>query len=389
MNVTRTLHPIGQGAFYTEKFEYDGQQCNVVFDCGGTSSVIKERVEDYCNSLPCNGKDKKPTIDAVFISHFHNDHVNGLKTLLTNAKVERIFLPLLNKSDVYALSFSFVEKLGDPLYSGLIESAVNGTPLDFGGRHIKIVRIKKGRNPQESPFLLYTGQDEQTNFREEIHSGTSIKPNNSTPWIFKTFNFENAGREDTKRLVETLKKKGYEPSFEKLIEECKDKKKQKEISYCYKKVLGKKKLNANSMVTYSGPEKGTIKVFHNNSWLSRPLGWRNLCCHKVWNDKLAGCMYFGDYEAKEIDQWEQYEKSFGYLINLLHVQQVPHHGAASNYNVLLNKPPKLNFISAGISNMYEHPSLWTLYVLNSYRVPWIWISEDSEPVVFKYDVSES
>ncbi|MBP5136675.1 MAG: hypothetical protein ILP23_05070, partial [Paludibacteraceae bacterium] len=111
-------------------------------------------------------------------------------------------------------------------------------------------------------------------------------------------------------------------------------------------------------------------------------------CHKVWNDNLAGCMYFGDYEAKEIDQWEQYEKSFGYLINLLHVQQVPHHGAASNYTVLLNKPPKLNFISAGISNTYRHPSLWTLYELNSYRVPWIWISEDSEPVVFEYDVSE-
>ena len=49
MNVTRTLHPIGQGAFYTEKFEYDGQQCNVVFDCGGTSSVIEERVKYYCD----------------------------------------------------------------------------------------------------------------------------------------------------------------------------------------------------------------------------------------------------------------------------------------------------------------------------------------------------
>ena len=211
MKVTRTLHPIGQGAFYTEKFEYEGGQCNVVFDCGGTSSVIEERVKDYCNSLSkglsCNGKDKKPTIDAVFISHFHEDHVNGLETLLNKAEVKCIFLPLLNDDEVYALSLSFVKKLGDPLYSGLIESAVNGTPLDFGGRHIKIVRIKKGRNPQESPFLLYTGQDEQTNFREEIHSGTSIKPNNSTPWIFKTFNFRNAEGKREKQLKKALKKK--------------------------------------------------------------------------------------------------------------------------------------------------------------------------------------
>ena len=68
MKVTRTLHPIGQGAFYTEKFEYDGQQCNVVFDCGGTSSVIKGRVKKYCKRLSREQKVEKPTIDAVFIS---------------------------------------------------------------------------------------------------------------------------------------------------------------------------------------------------------------------------------------------------------------------------------------------------------------------------------
>ncbi|MCM8872752.1 MAG: hypothetical protein NDJ65_05675 [Paludibacteraceae bacterium] len=68
MKVTRTLHSIGQGAFYTEKFEYEGQQCNVVFDCGGTSSVIEERVKKYCNRLSREQKVELPTIDAVFIS---------------------------------------------------------------------------------------------------------------------------------------------------------------------------------------------------------------------------------------------------------------------------------------------------------------------------------
>lgn len=336
--------------------------------------------------MPCDNESLKPTIDAVFISHFHEDHVNGLETLLNKAEVKCIFLPLLNDDEVYALSLSFVKKLGDPLYSGLIESAIRGTPLRG---HINVIRIDKynGGISDEQPYLLYDGQNEQTNFREEIHSGTSIKPDNSTPWIFKTFNFENAGREDTKRLVETLKKKGYEPSFEKLIEECKDKKKQKEISDCYKKVIGKKKLNANSMVTYSGPEKGTIKVFHNNSWLSRPLAWRNLY-YKFWNGKLAGCMYFGDYEAKDKCKWKQYEDSFKSLIPLLHVQQVPHHGSKYNYNVRLNVPKKkLNFISAGKTS--SHPHSETKDVLNKSKAPWIWISEDSEPVVFKYEVSES
>ena len=296
-------------------------------------------------------------------------------------------MPLLNDDEVYALSLSFVKKLGDPLYSGLIESAIRGTPLRG---HINVVRIDKynGGISDEQPYFLYDGQNEHTDSRIEIPSGTLIKPNKFTPWIFKTFNFENAGREDTKRLVETLKKKGYEPSFEKLIEECKNKKKQKEISYCYKKVLGEEEMNANSMVTYSGPKDEGINVSHRFTLLSRPLAWRNLCCHKVWNGKLAGCMYFGDYEAKDKCKWKQYEDSFKSLIPLLHVQQVPHHGSKYNYNVRLNVPKKkLNFISAGKASSFPHSE--TKDELNKSKAPWIHIHEYSKPVVFEYDVSKS
>lgn len=224
-------------------------------------------------------------------------------------------------------------------------------------------------------------------FGDYIPSGKPVALDKNTPWIFKTFNFENAKGQRGKQLKEALKKKRITSlTITELIGRWNEQQFRDDILECYKSVSGS--LNTNSMVTYSGPEKGTIKVFHNNSWLSRSLEWRNLCRYVFVNSK-AGCMYFGDYEAKGERKWKQYEDSFKSLIPLLHVQQVPHHGAASNYNVLLNKHPKLNFISAGISNTYRHPSLWTLYVLNSYRVPWIWISEDSEPVVFEYDVSES
>lgn len=385
MKVTRTLHPIGQGAFYTEKFEYDGQQCNVVFDCGGTSSVIEERVKKYCKRLSREQKVELPTIDAVFISHFDNDHVNGLKTLLNKAEVKCIFLPLLNDDEVYALSLSFVEKLGDPLYSGLIESAIRGTPLRG---HINVVRIDKynGGISDEQPYFLYDGQNEHTDSRIEIPSGTSIKLKNSTPWIFKTFNFRNAEGKREKQLKNALKKRGYELSLTELIKKWQAPQYQDGIRKCYKFVSGS--MNANSMVTYSGPKDRDIEVSHRFTCLSRPCDWRNLCCCKVLDGKLAGSMYFGDYEAKGGLKWKQYEDSFKSLIPLLHVQQVPHHGSRHNYNVKLNVPKKkLNFISAGKTS--SHPHSETKDVLNKSKAPWIWIHEDSKRVVFKYDVSES
>ena len=385
MNVTRTLHPIGQGAFYTEKFEYDGQQCNVVFDCGGTEKFIEKEVKGYCDSLPCDNESLKPTIDAVFISHFHEDHVNGLETLLNKAEVKCIFLPLLNDDEVYALSLSFVEKLDEPLYSGLVDSAVNGKPLVVNG--IPVVRIEKyknGENPNEPPYLLHTEQNEHSDSQNKIHSGTSIKPNNSTPWIFKTFNFGNTKGKREKQLEEALKKKGI-ISLTDLIDKWQNPQYQEDIRKCYESVSGS--MNANSMVTYSGLGKNYVTV--TNRMTSKSCYWRNCSDINSFAHK-AGCMYFGDYEAKGKCKWEQYEKSFGYLIDLLHVQQVPHHGSRHNYNVLLNKPKKkMNFISAGIGNKYHHPHKRTLRKINKAKAPRIWINECSEPVVFEYDVSES
>ena len=386
MNVTRTLHPIGQGAFYTEKFEYDGQQCNVVFDCGGTSSVIEERVKYYCDSLSkglsCNGKDKKPTIDAVFISHFDKDHVNGLETLLNKAEVKCIFLPLLNDDEVYALSLSFVEKLGDPLYSGLIESAVSGEKLKWNGQKIKIVRISKSDGTEGNSNEEYDLDSDD--HRTKISSGTSIKLRNSTPWIFKTFTFRNAEGKREKQLKKALKKRGYELSLTELIKKWQAPQYQDGIRKCYKFVSGS--MNANSMVTYSGLGKNDFTV--TNCMTSKSCYWRNCSDINSFAPHKAGCMYFGDYEAKGKCKWKQYEDSFGYLIDLLHVQQVPHHGSKYNYNVRLNVPKKkLNFISAGKTS--SHPHSETKDVLNKSKAPWIHIHEDSEPVVFEYDVSES
>lgn len=79
VHVSRVFHPVGHGAFFTERFEESGQDdIIVVYDCGCKSreeeEILKQEVDDFFND------DEK--ISILFISHFDSDHVNGIKHLM-------------------------------------------------------------------------------------------------------------------------------------------------------------------------------------------------------------------------------------------------------------------------------------------------------------------
>lgn len=100
VRVTRKIHNVGQGAFYTESFDcHRGKTFNVVYDCGSCWDGRAKRI-DYYNkknlSHPFLGiidkylTDVQKQVDILFISHFHHDHINGVKYLLdhTNGRVK-------------------------------------------------------------------------------------------------------------------------------------------------------------------------------------------------------------------------------------------------------------------------------------------------------------
>ena len=91
MEVTRIIHPVGQGGFYTETLSNGNQEATFVYDCGGFDKE-KKKMTDYLdsflhseNAIKNPGDSGKKKIEAVFISHFHADHINGLQYLLDKA----------------------------------------------------------------------------------------------------------------------------------------------------------------------------------------------------------------------------------------------------------------------------------------------------------------
>lgn len=88
--IQRIFHPIGQGAFYSERHE----NFNIVYDCGNWKNT---KLADRVVKQSFNTTDE---IDILFISHFDADHVNKIDTLKTHCKkIKTVVLPLLHKNE--------------------------------------------------------------------------------------------------------------------------------------------------------------------------------------------------------------------------------------------------------------------------------------------------
>lgn len=93
MKMIRTIQPVGQGGFYTEIFKSDDpdeKDFCVVYDCGSFTGFEPKRTIPW--AIP-DGQD----IDILFISHFDNDHIKGIKELSKRRKIKTIIMPLLEK----------------------------------------------------------------------------------------------------------------------------------------------------------------------------------------------------------------------------------------------------------------------------------------------------
>ncbi len=73
--LTRTIHSVGQGAFYSETFSVRREKLfTAVYDCGRNKNVsAAAKIE------------KLHKVDLIFISHFHDDHINGIKEIQQNS----------------------------------------------------------------------------------------------------------------------------------------------------------------------------------------------------------------------------------------------------------------------------------------------------------------
>ena len=197
MKVIRHIHPIGQGAFYTERFVDDNDTtiANVVYDCGCGIRLSKQSESLITSAF--KGSDK---IDILFISHFDADHVNGIMALKNNGiKIKFVVMPFVAPEEIDFL-LAFYQTSQD------IQTLIKA-PDNYFGKETIIIKVKfiNEKYPDDNNADIFLDNWDENLLTKEngcfsINSFSRLIFLNK--WIYIPFNF--ASNERRNRLLKLL-----------------------------------------------------------------------------------------------------------------------------------------------------------------------------------------
>lgn len=341
--IKRIFHPIGQGAFYSERHE----NFNIVYDCG---TEWNNRGKEPINKMIKQSFSKDDEIDILFISHFDYDHVSKIEVLRDHVKtIKKVVMPLLSEAEKNLLL---------NIYRIMPSFSINkliSNPEEFFGKNTIIIRIELSENVSE--FIKIDSQNIDIDKIQGgiIPSGVPLeKMFRDYSWVYIPHNHELKARFED--LKEALESKGFD--VDKLQADSKytldaiekDRKLFKEI---YDKLDGK--INQNSMVVYSGAygNLSTSLFRYNSNFYGYSLHHFQYCNYKH-KGKSVSCIYTGDTDLNLVKIKQIYQP---YWDNVGAIQ-IPHHGDRHSFNKdVLNNRYFICPISVGKTNSYGHPSM--------------------------------
>lgn len=362
----RIFHPIGHGAFYTERFYEDDNDAplfTAVYDCG---SFSYEQLKDIIDTTFKEG-DK---INLLFISHFHFDHISMVQYLKSRCDIDYIIVPVLSLS-------TLVESLIHYAIIGKGSSLTNITGiLDdiYNRKDDRIIIIDKAEGTDLNAIDIDHLPDELNDNAERILTNIIFCYKN---WRYIPFVHIDNKADALLRKVRT------DPHFSGIdwnnidINVLFDTIKKIDVEYLkdlYANVY-KDKHNSYSMPVYSGLD-------------CKPQ------CHKGCHKQCEfvtfchiNCLYMGDYDAKSktsYDNLKEYYKGYWKRIGLI---QVPHHGSEHNSDSNLYDPNKLCIISSGRNDRYNHPDQATIDAIMEAGSIHMIVTEDKKTKqLFKYQL---
>jgi len=406
---TRTQHPVGQGFFHSANLIRDDFNFRYVYDCGAMSKYSKDRsaaIQAYIAS-----PENKGTLDVLFLSHAHADHINGVRELLSKLNVDTIVLPLLSPQDrLLAFARSLAEDPGlitDSFYLNFITNPETAL-AEFSPRQILSIKAGppgegapgsdgEGIGPIEGagegggtplspegrrPQWRLVGKGDAEDLRTvATASGTSVSlstvpdtmafalniAGTKFSWLLAPY-IEPEITKQRSKFLNSLKSNGIDEQTladpAKLATILKEKDKIQILVKAYKDVSSN--LNISSLCLYSGP----AQPFRHARILYR--GYVNQRC---WLGKFrcqrVGWLGTGDAELQRQMRITNFVSHYGKYLESVATLTLPHHGSDRNTGSgLLDKvSPCLGVASADIYSTWRHPGTRVMQLLASRGIP--------------------
>ena len=338
ITLTRTFHPVGQGAFYSEVFSIDDrEEFTVVYDCGTESdgASLDHEIDSFVKGL------KNSKIDLLFISHFHKDHINGLPKLASMAKIKKTVIPMLPSEVLLVsrvhnyLTCEETTKEGRRKEIEPLEQIINdlttheGISEQFG----EIVSVA----PYDPDYRPDGWLPKSTS--ETVQAGKSL-PGITDIWEYIPFNSIDVDDDRAVKFKARVSELGLIKDG-KLMEDKLLHGLRVKVKELYKEIVGKLCTDDNlyTMAVESLPAEG-----YEDEILARN----------------SRCLFTGDLDSVgNAGLWGRFSDLF--QLNDIGTIQVPHHGSKENWrSEFLTRDPKEFVVSVGGKNTYHHPDFWAM-----------------------------
>ncbi len=429
INVNRMQYGVGQGGFHCQEImvRLDGNDIasepyRFVYDCGSdTRPYVKNLPEaldwsiKHFSTRRGSGTSSKVSIDTLYLSHFHKDHINGVVLLSTLTDVREIVIPHISISQMVHIfaqqidmgSITSVDPDDLQYVRMLVDASGQGPLIDGIGTTTRVKGDEPdSRSNQSDDFLL---SEDLPAWPESISDAHSIVDDADTKenwshqrsrrlslidkteahsrrtmfWELRTWCYSQSERvsQAVQNELKTLSDKNNGILSDLLSGKFNKKeiewaiKNSKLICIAYRTALEHKGIldaanhNVVSLCLHSAPLHRYQRIKYSSTlthhyWSDAgrwPLCF--FCRNDPPGSEYKGWVGTGDAVLGKKDVWKEFEAHYGEdRIEGWSTVQIPHHGSKGDYfnPKLLDGQYKSAVISAGAYNTYHHPAMSTL-----------------------------